>query len=574
MAISSMGFGAGASPADRAHKQREDTRRSMIPALLVAAALCLLYGLSIQTRPAHIDELYHLLAGRSWAQNGNFALLDGEYLRARLFTMMVGATFGLVGDSSLLIARLPSILFMAATGAILFHWLRQQGGLIAAGVATILFGLAGYSFDIAHFARFYAPHVLLSLIAAAGMVHALPASGRIRPEGGAIAVAALALAAHLQPVTAILALALGCWLLIDQRARWVRLARSYPLGVALAAAVAVTLMILLSAELMKLAASFGHAERWALENRDDATYYLREYWRQMPLMLLLWPVAVLLSARTDARLALLSGLVVAIALLLHSFAGMKAWRYCFYAFPFFCMTYGLAAAALLPRGIERTAPRTLLLVAALFALLLVSSPVYRHGARLIVQAGRTLVANPAAIAAPVPDAGWNRAAPQLRALAMQHDTLVTGDDLRTLVHLGGYDIFISHSRLGELDPPRDFTADFRTGRPIIDSAAALSRVVACNRSGLLLVSDEHWRTPMGVPAKVADFIEARMQPIRSTADLHVFHWRQRGVTAPCPYRRPGENRQAGRKPSEGRQAGRKPHAQQLSLHPTAEAPRA
>ena len=55
----------------------------------------------------------------------------------------------------------------------------------------------------------------------------------------------------------------------------------------------------------------------------------------MPLFSLLTPVALLLAIRSHARLGLLCASMIILCLTLHSFAGMKAWRYCYYVFPFF-----------------------------------------------------------------------------------------------------------------------------------------------------------------------------------------------------------------------------------------------
>ena len=45
------------------------------------------------------DELYHVLAGASWWSDGTFAIAQGEYTRASVFTRLIGTVYGLTnGD--------------------------------------------------------------------------------------------------------------------------------------------------------------------------------------------------------------------------------------------------------------------------------------------------------------------------------------------------------------------------------------------------------------------------------------------------------------------------------------------
>src|SRR3546814_4317252 len=61
-------------------------------------------------REPHFDELYHLLAARSWAAEGTLRIAEGIYDRTPLYTIMLGWLFRLFGDG-LVVARLPSVLF-------------------------------------------------------------------------------------------------------------------------------------------------------------------------------------------------------------------------------------------------------------------------------------------------------------------------------------------------------------------------------------------------------------------------------------------------------------------------------
>ncbi|CAM5326075.1 ArnT family glycosyltransferase [Sphingobium scionense] len=544
MLSSSERMPAFAGPQDRDARRADAWLRTILPCLAVGMVACLLYGISIQTRPAHLDEFYHLLAGRSWQLHRDFALLDGQYVRAPLFTMIVGWTFDLVGRADLLVARLPSVLFSAISVAILFQWPRQSAGPWAGLSAAALLGLAGYTFDIAHFARFYALHTLLILTAAWTLYLATRTNRRLQPLWAGLAAMALILAYQLQPVTIIALAGLGGWLLIDQRALLLQTLKRHPRSALILSACVVIAVILGFEPLAAMVGRFAHAERWATAAQNDRLYYVREFWVQMPLFSLLTPVALLLAIRSHARLGLLCASMIIICLTLHSFAGMKAWRYCYYVLPFFCMAYGLAIASLLPATgpDKRRATLQTGIGAIVLLTLLASSPVYREGARLTLAGLKALATGPVALAAPVPDGDWSRAEGPFRAIAARQGMLVTGDDLRTIAHLGDYQVFISSSRLGELPPFTDFTPDYRTGRPIIEAVSAMNAVIDCNRSGAVIVSDRQWRNPIAVTPAVADLIERRLTPVRSVPGFHVFTWQAAKAARPCPYPQHGSRR--------------------------------
>src|SRR3546814_12126217 len=103
----------------------------------------------------------------------------------------------------------------------------------------------------------------------------------------------------------------------------------------------------------------------------------------MPAMRLLWPVALAAAWRRNPALASLCAIMAMLCLTLHSFAGMKAWRYSYYVFPFICMAYGLGIGALVERfGGGRTL-RPALLAGPALPLLMGGDVAYRPSARLM-----------------------------------------------------------------------------------------------------------------------------------------------------------------------------------------------
>ncbi len=67
----------------------------LVPVLLFAA-FAALYSIYPHNYP-HYDELFHVLAGESWAAHGTLDTGDGPYTRTPLYTILVGALFKVFG---------------------------------------------------------------------------------------------------------------------------------------------------------------------------------------------------------------------------------------------------------------------------------------------------------------------------------------------------------------------------------------------------------------------------------------------------------------------------------------------
>jgi len=67
-----------------------------LSALIFLLAVVLRVGL-LNIAP-EFDELYHLLAARSWINEGTLAILDGVYERGAYFTKAVAAVMGAFGE--------------------------------------------------------------------------------------------------------------------------------------------------------------------------------------------------------------------------------------------------------------------------------------------------------------------------------------------------------------------------------------------------------------------------------------------------------------------------------------------
>ena len=78
-----------------------NTRLITIAEVVVASVIASVAGYSAcsQAGAPTIDELFHLLAASSWVRDGTYAIADGSYSRAWMFTQHVGIAFSLFGES-------------------------------------------------------------------------------------------------------------------------------------------------------------------------------------------------------------------------------------------------------------------------------------------------------------------------------------------------------------------------------------------------------------------------------------------------------------------------------------------
>lgn len=533
------------------HHIPASTRSILWQAVLIFLVAFLVRLMGVGSNPVHVDELYHLLAGRSWAEEGTLRMLDGEYLRGRGFTMLVGAMFDLFGRSDLFIARLPSIFAGALLVSAMFWWLYRQAGPKVAWIGAVLFCFASYAILYTQFTRFYALQALLVWLGAVWVYQAL-AVARMRrawtPWIGALL--AFALAFHLQVTTVIAMIALGLWVSIDlfaqqrirnklnviwhkQGLRWVSLALIV---------IAVGVLIIFGGDLVH---QFRYTPRWAVPDQGNVLYYFLEFFFSMPILWLFLPVAGFIALAAWPRPALFCIVMAVIPLVLHSFGGMKSSRYVFYAMPYLFALWAMAFAVLIPaaqraiaQGVDglqqaigwrfpskwaRWLAGAVLFLTILMAV--IANPIYRTTIKSLLHSARDIAHEPALLTSTPPDEPWTDKAPEVRAALGQPSILLVGDDFNAIAYLGDFDLLINTHRTEDIAPGGEFVLDARTGRRAISQPQSIDRVVACYPDGAILVSDERWRTYIGVSDEAADIIERLAQPVSpGIAGFKLFKW--------------------------------------------------
>lgn len=524
----------------------------VLQALAVFALAFLVRLLFTADLPARFDELYHLFAARSWADDGTLTVGHGVYDRGRYFTVLIGLLFEMTGSRSLLTARLLSVFCGSVLIALIFLWVRREAGRTAGWIAAGLLIFAAWTITIDNYLRFYALHALV-FWSGAVLIFDATARRNLRRAvlpflGGALLIL---VALYLQLTTVAGGLGLAIWIAGSLLARPdVRRALTRRTAILLAIGLAVAIAALLAATglgetLAGMAERFRWAPLWNAEHQDDPTYYVFLFTKWMPVLFYLLPIAVGLAFRQAPRLTLFCVAMTAAILLVQSLGGMKRVEYVTYVLVWLLPIYAVALNAAFPMLVSLgESIRTMLPTnlgrwfAPAFALVSLSAVVLGNEMFRAPLIGVAKAAKASAVGGTPPDkalaeaiawpsANWSPDRELLNRLAADSAIVVVTDELRALYYLGRYDILLSRSRLSEYAPDRDFARDRRTGGVAIASGRAVQAVIDCWPSGLLIANGAELREASTLGKDARQIIEQRTEvvamPMHSA--VQVVRWR-------------------------------------------------
>ena len=484
------------------------------------------------------DEIYHLLAGRSWADHGTLAMGDGVYTRARFYSMMTGWFFQLFGPTPAAgraVAAVAGILLVIATAL----WSRRQSEPLAAWIAGLLLCFSYTSITISQFARFYTWHALTSFLLAItvyALVTQLTTLGiRRMVLLGIAALLTLLLSIHFQAITFLMMVGLAVWtglyLLFTGRLTFIIRSRMWTALAAAAIMLGLAVFWVERHRLWDMWRELRDAAAWSQENRNDFLFYVDLLGHWHSLLFYLLPIAAIIAWRRYRDLTFFCVTIVVVCIGLHSVAGMKALRYVYYLFPFIFVIWGCAVAVIGPpvvrycaRLISPWAGRSTPVLVAL-GLLAILAPAffiatdYRltvTGALRWVRTGS--VAQPIDYGSMREEVDWAPHLAQLRQL--QKDRLfISTDSVRTLYYLQDYDLMLNKTELSDAGS-KEFSYDKRTGKLDISTGQSLALVVKCYPRGSIIVSDARWG-PAGVPDDAAAVIKRVMTPVNLPSALRM-----------------------------------------------------
>jgi hypothetical protein len=503
--------------------------------------------------PPRYDELYHVLAGTSWAADGTFSIAEGEYTRANLFTQLVGLLFRHFG-TDVDLARLISVVSSAMLVVSVFAWTRARVGRPEAWVASGLLALSTTNLTLATMVRFYSLHALLFFLGAI-CVYAVVESSHRRSIPNVARTAALVLifplCFHLQLTTLIGLAALALWIIIRLLPTLrVFMASRSPVGLILMATGGVAILaaasILLSEVLGELWSSYTFQALWA-QDSSALTYH---WWlqRTYPVFYGLLPGVILISLMHHPRPAAFCSVVFFSSLAVHSFGGMRGEHYVFYLLPFFVIICSMATVPTLYllRDLARQSARhncvypltvraqgisgTAMIVISLIFLFAATPGIYRSV--------KVLADGPAGLH-PQYSVNWLAAREGVERAAATSDVIVTTNSLSALYAQIDYDVEISATILQETDTGVEFDRDRRTGRPVISALASIELLKSCYRTGLVVAERWQWGNRLyGVNEEIRSLLESSAERIDLPArsGLIAYRWENPAATIDreCP----------------------------------------
>lgn len=490
------------------------------------------------------DELYHVLAARSWATDGSLAIGPGAYTRGALFTVLTGWMFEGWGVS-LTVARIVPMLAGSLLVLSLFLWTRSVAGRTAAWVAALLLCFSPNAIVLSQFIRPYSLHALLFFWGAIGL-HSL-VSGEIGSGGrrwAVIGTSALSLfaALRLQVTTLIGLVGMTPWLVIAARPGWAalfeRLRRHKAIGwglLVLAGGGGIALVQTgMVGHLLDLA---QERPLWVQSGKFHVYHWI--FLKYYPTLWALLPLAWLFAIARKGEPALFCCSAFTVSLLLHLFFPIRGERYIAYLMPFFFALWGMVLAEMVPE-LGRTAVAALgrvipglrlseragrivqgLTVTVSLAFLLASNAAFLH-------AGRVILRGPVDLH-PQYRVDWSLAREVLGPLARAADLVITTNGLGASYYLGRFDVEFSATHLSEVEDGEQFSIDHRTGRPIISEAQSLRQLMACYPTGLVISEGWQWKNRIvGIDDRSADLLvqETERVELPPRANLIAFRWRR------------------------------------------------
>ncbi|WP_159872482.1 hypothetical protein [Novosphingobium sp. 9U] len=510
-------------------------------ALAAAALACLLHLVCSPALTVMTDELFHLLAARSWVHLGTFDIAEGTYQRGKVYTLLVGGLMKLTGSDSLGVARLPAMAANAALAGAFTYWAYHKAGAVAACSAAFLWIFNEWALRNSAFARFYTMQALFVWIGAMFLFRSVASrSPAVMLAATIMSLLSFLVALAFQPTTVFLITAVMIWLVLEaELSGTLRLWRDHKRWL-----LVLPVIVALAGYFVRpYASGFFQAPQFEADRMSAPFYYARCFLASMPLLTLAFPVAVLLAWRRDARLTRGMLVLLVVPLAIHSVAARKEERYILYLAPFFLGIWALAIGIAVQRlqripailSWRRAGVTTGALTVAVLAGIMLLDRGYRGTVRLFAIEGIQAARQPARVTREIDDPPWSADLAQLRKLAAEYPTLLTAQDTEAVYRFGRYDYLINRSRIDEIFPAVEFAKDFRTGRPVLFSPDGVARVIACHEKGLIVSPDRRWRSAAWIPADTADRIERIATRIPSSVPgFHLFTWSNTGPLPPCP----------------------------------------
>ena len=482
--------------------------------ILIGLALAMLHGYFASIYIDHLplyDEMYHMLAAESWRTSGELRILDGEYLRAPLFTKLVGLSANICGPSlecarGISVAASVLLVFLVTVFAgIAMHPAVGffAGLLVAANPAVI---------EMAQIVRFYSLHALIFFLFAA-LVFILTAHWRRLATWQILSFAGLAMVLlwfsnHLQVLTQVglLGVILGAaTILAPDWYGWFRRRNLWAKGLLISIVLAALALGALILDIEGKLQALQSVPLWAKARVHETFFYHNALKAWFPV---LWPMMAILAVLSIARwprLSIYSLVVFVSSLIVLSVAAHKGERFLLYALPFLFlpMAAGITTGLQLfidflgqrirelsgwQAGHPLIAPALGAIVAGTLLLFAINQPIARDAARMVASSGPTSVFNHYSNVA-----DWPSALDEIRQALNKYPVVLTSSGVKAAYYLGDFSFELNRSVLLETDTGAEFGLDPRTGRQVIASIESVLRVARECGPTLVIVDQQHFR---------------------------------------------------------------------------------
>ncbi|MCL6285280.1 hypothetical protein M3P21_17260 [Ruegeria sp. 2012CJ41-6] len=500
------------------------TRRGELKIGLIVFVLAIVTRLSQLDAGPNYDELYHLLAARSWIDTGTFAIADGEYTRTPIYTMLTAHVLDLTGSREISAARLPNVFFGALLILLAVLWTYRNAGKTAAIVISLLLLFWPSGMYVSQYVRFYALHGLLFFAGAIATYALFLPDKRFwhRITMATLSAVFFWTALQFQLTTLIGVFCLVAWVIafIVLPVIWRQPSRLVIIGVLAAAGVSVLLWALSLGILQKYWAHYTFSP-WAV----DTTFYNRVLRDTYPLFWPITPFLAIAALRNTPRPAGFCLVISIVGLIAHTFSGNHNLRYIYYFSPFMFALWAMGVQAVYPavRTATRSALRDILgpkasqlLVNGILVFAFVFSIISNMAVTKSMSYALGKTRPPFK-----PNFDVTEARNRLADARDEGAVIVSHNDLFAIEFLDGLDITFSQNWLPGM---QEFDIDPRTGKPLIHKLSSLEKVIGCNKRGVFVFLSR-WIPRGGYPDFLKTFSTSDITfRIEHTGQIYLFHW--------------------------------------------------
>jgi 4-amino-4-deoxy-L-arabinose transferase-like glycosyltransferase len=301
------------------------------------------------------DELFHVIAARSYLENGSFFVpLTGEYTRAYPYTLCVALSFKLFGISEFS-ARLPSIFFSMVFLIIAYGILKRYFDRHVALLFTFFMAISPFVLIMTRECRMYTLfqtiYFLISFAFLRGFESSNPSIFKNFEVKWQINLSYLflsgllflvALNIHKLSLNFGLIVLAYCTLMVLYVAYTEKLKNAifskYALIIASAGLATLLLFALNEDYLRRIIKMAIHVPPWDQVGHGNFGFYKKVIFGSQPVLFFIYPLSILLIMKDRFKLGSFIFLSFIILIFMHSFIfGRKNDRYIFYIFPFFVL---------------------------------------------------------------------------------------------------------------------------------------------------------------------------------------------------------------------------------------------